>query len=261
MMLWGTWPLDQFKTFILILMRVTSILFFMPVFGTRNIPALSKIGLSIMISLLLLPLVKIDSQFFPREPINFCFLVIKEIILGMVLGLSIKFIFAGVQAGGHLAGFNMGFTMAQIVDPQSGIQETVLTQLYFLLSVLIFLALDGHHWFIRALTYSLEIVPPGGFFLREQLGEYLLKLSGGIFIIAVKIAAPILVALFLVQMGLGILAKAAPQINIMMTSFPLIIAAGLLILTLSTLLIIGFLKEILADGSQKLIWAILPMVK
>lgn len=261
MVLGETWPLEQMKIFILILIRVAAILYFMPVLGTRNIPAISKIGLSMMISFLLIPLVKIDSQSFPQEPLYFVLFLLKEIILGMVLGISIKFIFAGVQAGGHLAGFNMGFTMAQIVDPQSGFQETVLTQLYFLLSMLIFLAIDGHHWFIRALSYSLEIVPPGGFFLREPLGEHLVRLSGGILIIAVKIAAPILVALFLVQMGLGILAKAAPQINIMMTSFPLIIAAGLLILALSTLLIMGYLKEIFMDGSRGLIFGILPMVK
>lgn len=260
-MLWGTWTLDHLQIFILILIRVSAILFFMPVLGTRNIPSLAKIGLSMVISLLLVPIVRMDSQSFPQGPLYFGFFLLKEIILGMVLGLSIRVIFAGVQAGGHLAGFNMGFTMAQIVDPQSGFQETVLTQLYFLLSILVFLAIDGHHWFIRALTFSLEIVPPGGFFLRGQLGEYLLKLSGGIFIIAIRIAAPILVALFLVQMGLGILAKAAPQINIMMTSFPLIIAAGLLILALSTLLIVGYLKEIFADGSQALILEILPRVK
>lgn len=260
-MLDGTWPLDQMKIFILILIRVAVVLFFMPVLGTRNIPAISKIGLSTMITLLLVPLVKIDSQIFPQEPIYFAFFLLKEIILGLVLGLSVKVIFAGVQAGGHLAGFNMGFTMAQIVDPQSGFQETVLTQLYFLLSMLIFLAIDGHHWFIWALSYSLEIVPPGGFYLRGQLGEHLIKLSGSILIIAVKIAAPILVALFLVQMGLGILAKAAPQINIMMTSFPLIIAAGLLILALSTLLLMGYLKEIFMEGGRGLIWEILPMVK
>lgn len=260
-MLWGTWSLDNLQIFILILIRVTAILFFMPVLGTRNIPSLSKIGLSMVISLLLVPIVRMDSQSFPQVPLYFGFFLLKEIILGMVLGLSIKVIFAGVQAGGHLAGFNMGFTMAQIVDPQSGFQETALTQLYFLLSILVFLAIDGHHWFIRALTFSLEIVPPGEFFLRGQLGEYLLKLSGGIFIIAIKIAAPILVALFLVQMGLGILAKAVPQINIMMTSFPLIIAAGLLILALSTLLTVGYLKEIFADGSQALILEILPKVK
>lgn len=260
-MLGATWPLDQMKIFILILIRVTAILFFMPVLGTRNIPTISKIGLSMMITLLLIPLLKIDSQSFPQEPMYFAFFLLKEIILGLVLGLSVKVIFAGVQAGGHLAGFNMGFTMAQIVDPQSGFQETVLTQLYFLLSMLIFLAIDGHHWFIRALTYSLEIIPPGEFFLREQLGEHLVKLSGGILIIAVKIAAPILVALFLVQMGLGILAKAAPQINIMMTSFPLIIAAGLLILTLSTLLLMGYLREIFMEGSRSLIFEILPTVK
>ncbi|MGB9697784.1 MAG: flagellar biosynthetic protein FliR [Thermodesulfobacteriota bacterium] len=260
-MLWGAWPFEQIKTFILILMRVTAVLFFMPVLGTRNIPAVSKIGLSMIISLLLLPLVKIDPQSFPKEPLFFVSLLLKEIILGMVLGLSVKVIFAGVQAGGHISGFHIGFTMAQIIDPQSESQETVLTQLYFFLSLLIFLAIDGHHWFIRALTYSFEFIPLGSFFLKAQLGEHLLKLSGTIFIIAVKIAAPILVALFLVQMGLGILAKAAPQINIMMTSFPLIIAVGLLILALSTTLVMDYLKEIFLGGSRGLVLEILPLAK
>lgn len=260
-MLWGAWPLEQIKTFVLILMRVSAILFFMPGLGTRSIPEVSKIGLSMIISLLLLPLVKIDAQCFPNEPLFFIFFLLKEIILGMVLGFSVKVIFAGVQAGGHISGFHMGFTMAQIIDPQTQSQETVLTQLYFFLSLLIFLAIDGHHWFIRALTYSFEIIPLGSFFLKAHLGEYLLKLSGTIFIIAVKIAAPILVALFLVQMGLGILAKAAPQINIMMTSFPLIIAVGLLILALSTVLMMGYLKEILLGISRGLVLEILPMAK
>ncbi len=260
-MLWETWPLEQLKIFMLILMRVTSILFFMPALGTRNIPAISKIGLSIMISLILLPLVKIDTQNFPQETIALLIFLLKEILLGMVLGLSIKFILAGVQAGGHLAGFNLGFTMAQIVDPQSGFQETVLTQLYFLLSTLLFFAIDGHHWFIQALSRSLEIVPPGEFFLKGELGENLLRLSGAIFIIAVKIAGPILVVLFIVQMGLGILAKAAPQINIMMMSFPLIIVVGLLISALSIVLIMEYLAEVLREGGSSLIFEILPLVR
>jgi len=236
-------------------------LFLMPFLGSRNVPNLLKIGLTMTVSLILLPLVKINPQNLPSEPYQFVFLMIGELLIGFILGLSVKLIFSGLQMGGLLAGFQMGLGMANIINPQSGINEPLLSQFYYLLGILIFLSIDGHHWFFRALAQSFNLLPPGEIYLRFPLYDHLVSLAGNMFVIGVKIAVPVLAVLIFTQMALGILAKAAPQVNILMISFPLTIGLGFLILGLSLDLLLPYFRALFEESGKGLVFKLLPLMQ
>ena len=148
------WSLLQFQSFVLILMRVCPILFMMPILSSSSLPALLKVGLALTFGLILLPLVKIDPQLLPREPFQFAALMGAELIIGFILSLSVRILFAAIQTGGEVVAMQMGFSMASVVDPQSEVSTPVISQFIYFLGLLVFLSIDGHHWFFRALFQS-----------------------------------------------------------------------------------------------------------
>jgi flagellar biosynthetic protein FliR len=255
------WSLLQFQALVLILMRVSPILFMMPVLSSRSLPSLLKAGLTLTVGLILLPLVQMDPRLLPSEPIQFGFLMAAELMIGLILGLSVKIIFAGIQMGGELAGFQMGLSLANVMDPQSEVNAPILSQFLYLVSMIVFLAVDGHHWFFRALYQSFLLLAPGEIHLQEGLYRHFLGLLTSLFVVAVKIAAPVMAVLIFTQIGLGILAKAVPQINILITSFPLTLGIGLLFLALSIELLLPYFRSLFQQTGRELVYTLLPLMQ
>lgn len=251
----------MFQAWLLILMRVAPVIFMMPLFHSRNIPVRVKAGLTLIISLALLPAVKIETGPFPSEPLSFVFLTLSELMIGFLLGFSVRLTFAGLQLAGELAGFQMGFGMARVMNPQSGSESTVVSEFYYLIGLLLFLAADGHHWFFKALAQSFHLLAPGEFQPREGLIQLFIRLSGRMFVLAIQIAAPILVIMILVQIALGIIARMIPQVNVLMSSFPLTISLGLIFLGLSMELFRPLLENLMGESGRGLVTVVLPLMK
>jgi flagellar biosynthetic protein FliR len=255
------WSLLQFQSLILILMRVAPILFMMPILSSGSLPTLLKVGLSLTFALLLLPLIKIDPRLLPREPFQFAALMGAELMIGFILSLSIKIIFAAIQTGGELIAFQMGFSMASVVDPQSDISTPVISQFIYFMGILIFLSIDGHHWFFRAVHQSFLLLAPGEIHLKAGLYSHLVNLMGNLFVIAVKLAAPVLAVLTFTQIALGILAKAVPQVNILLASFSLTIGIGLLFLGFSMELLLPYFGNLFQAAGKGLVSTLLPLMQ
>lgn len=255
------WSLLQFQSLILIVMRVAPILFMMPILNSRSIPNILRIGLTLTVGLILLPLVKINPQYLPREPFQFGLLMLAELMIGLILSLSVQIIFGGIQMGGELISFQMGFSMASVVDPQSDASTTVITEFIYFLSILVFLSIDGHHWFFRAVYQSFLLLAPGEVHLRPGLYSHLLNLMGNLFIIGVKLAAPVLAVMIFTQISMGILAKAVPQVNILMTSFPLTITIGLLFIAFSLDLVLPYFEGLFQGAGKGLVFTLLPLMQ
>jgi flagellar biosynthetic protein FliR len=117
-------------------------------------------------------------------------------------------------------------------------------QLKNLIAMLIFLAINAHHWFLRSLVESFRLVPPFGFHYSASLMEYLMQLGGNMFLIAIKVGAPVMVALLLTSVALGLVARTVPQMNIFIVAFPLKIVIGLLFLAFSLPYLLSFLKHL-----------------
>ena len=254
------WSLQQFQALVIVLVRVASILFLMPLLGTRYVPMMVKVGLALVISLIILPLVAVEVQGALFEPVGFAFYLIAELMIGLSLGLSVKLIFAGIQLAGEFMGYQMGLAMASLIDPQSGVNTTVVAEFHYLAGLLLFLSLDGHHWFFKALVESFREIVPGGLHLKTGLYLYLLQLSGKMFVVAVKLAAPVTAIILFSQIALGLTAKMVPQINLLMASFPLTIGLGLLFWLFSLDLFAPYLKSLFDQAGREMVYTVLPLI-
>ena len=217
---------EQIEILVFVFLRVSAIVVTMPIFGTGSAPARVKAGLSLMIALLVFPFVEITPP--PTEVLTLVLRMIGEVMIGIIIGFAVRLIFAGVQLAGQLAGFMMGFAIVNVFDPLTSAQVSILAQVQYLFAVLLFLAVDGHHIFLGAITESYQLVYPLGFHFSGELVQVIAGLAGDIFTIAIKIGAPAVTALLIVDIGFGLIARTVPQMNILIVGFPVKIAVGLL---------------------------------
>jgi flagellar biosynthesis protein FliR len=217
------------EAFILVLIRVSAMIMMLPAFGDATVPAAVKWGLSILITLLLFPIVKAGIP--PTRDIGFLPLVLGiagELMIGIIIGLSARFIFAGIQLSGEILGFQMGFSVASVVDPTSSVQISIIAEFQYLLSLLLFMTVNAHHVFISAIAESFQVAPPLSVHFSGPLLQALLTLAKDIFVIAIKISAPVMAVLLFTNVAMGLVARTVPQMNIFIVSFPLQIAVGLI---------------------------------
>lgn len=225
-------------SFYLTLFRISVVLFVMPFFGD-TIPVLVKATLLIVLTLAVWPQLSFPAEYFPANPLNLAVMFAGEIVLGMSLGIIVRMLIAAVQIGGQIINFQMGFSMVNAIDPLTGMQEPVTTHFLYMCTMLTFLTLNGHLHLIKALGDSFDIVPPGGLFLTPQLMSEVMLFAKQMFILGVRIAAPVILALFLVDLALALISKMAPQMNVLVLGFPLKIMVRFLFMT--------FIMQIMSD--------------
>lgn len=214
-----------------------------PVLGSKNIPLIFKAGLVLAITIILFPILDFSDMILTSEIMSFSIGVIGEIILGVIIGLSVRILFAGVQMAGNIAGVQMGFGMARVIDPEIGSQVSIIAQFYYLIAIMIFLAINAHYWFLHAVADSFYLVPPFDFQYRASLTEQLINMGGNMFVIALKVGAPVMAALLLTSVAFGLIARTVPQIHIMIVAFPVKILVGLLFLGFALPFLGAFFKE------------------
>ena len=150
--------------------------------------------------------------------------------MGLVLGYAGRLLFIGIQFAGQLSGLQMGFGIVNVIDPASHDQISIIGQFLNILAILMVLTLDGHHVILNGLISSFDAVPLGGVVLQAAIAHKFIALTSEVFIIAIKISAPILIALFLISTAMGVLARTVPQMNVFIVGFPVQLAVGLSVL-------------------------------
>jgi flagellar biosynthetic protein FliR len=225
--------LQYLPNLLLVFCRITSFFIVAPVFSARNVPNHFKVGFSFLITLVAFS--TIDQNAMTIDG-TYLITVMKEIVIGLLLGFVAYLFFTVVQISGSFIDMQMGFSMANIIDPMTGTQSPILGNLKFMLAVLLFLTFNGHHYFIHAIIDSYKWVPLSNqvfaHIYNGQVSDFLLKSFASVFKLAFQMAAPMIAALFLIDVGLGILAKTAPQFNIFVIGMPLKILVGFILLTL-----------------------------
>ncbi|MBU0518961.1 flagellar biosynthetic protein FliR [bacterium] len=227
--------LDQALVWVLIFVRIISALAVMPVFSFGAIPMPVRIGLAGFIAFITFPLV--------TPPVGWMgtlsgvwgliAILLPEILIGIIMGMVAHFIFYGVQLCGQFLGMQIGFAIANIVDPSTEEQVSIIAQLQFTFAMLIFLIFNGHHFLLSGILQTFETVPLGGMQFDSNMVNVFVDLCGNIYVSAVKIAAPVMAALFLSEVALGIIARTVPQMNVFLVGIPLKIGLGLLTMALS----------------------------
>ena len=240
-------PYHEFKIFFLVLIRVSVILFMFPFFNSRVIPVLSKAGLVLVTTITLFPVVNHRVVAFPESSWGLFQLIIAELIIGMTLGLLIQTVFEGVRMMGQLVGFQTGFAITNILDPQSGIQVSILSNTAYLVAMVLFLLFNGHHILLNALRQSFEVIDFGSLDLNGRVFNEMIPLFGNMFLVAIKIGAPAIAALLFTKALFGLITRFIPQMNIMIVAFPVQVFIGLFFfgICLNTLLI--FMERYVGD--------------
>ncbi|MDL2285321.1 flagellar biosynthetic protein FliR [Desulfovibrio sp. OttesenSCG-928-F07] len=234
---------STFFGFVLTFIRVSLLIFLMPFFGGESIPMQVKALVCLIFTIAIWPAQGIPGEFFPAHPMNLVLLVAGELVLGMSLALMVNFIFAGIQLGGQIIGFQMGFSMLSLADPATNQQLVVTSFLANSVGMAVFLALDGHLFLLHGLMSSFELMPPGSLFIDSHAVFDMVKLSAQMFVLAVKVAGPVLASLFMVELALALMAKTAPQMNLLAMGFPIKIAVGFTFLSMMFSLIGLYMDE------------------
>ena len=235
---------EQFQSFLLATMRVGAIFMTAPIFGSKNLPVQLKIGLILLTAIVLFPLLRSMDFIFPSHVISFGLAMGAEVIIGAIIGFSVRLIFSAIQLAGQLIGFQMGFAIVNVMDPQTSAHISIIAQFKNIVATLVFLSVNAHHLFVQAIVSSFRLVPPMNFNFSPSLMESILGLTNKVFIIAIKIGAPLIAALLFASVVLGLIARTVPQINIFIVGFPLKIAVGLIGLGLSMPIFCFFLRRI-----------------
>lgn len=219
--------------FIGVFFRLLGVLILLPMFGERQVPALLKIAFSLILSFIIFPMIKVPVDQINIEVDALIGLVLKESAIGMVLGFVSRIVFYGVLLAAKFVGYQMGFGMANMLDPSSGAQISPLAQFQQVIALAIFLVFNFHHSFIQILKNSFSIVPIGKVYFSPEIGRQLIIYTGKIFLIGVKLAAPILTALVFTMFSLGLIARTVPQVNVFVLSFPISFLIGFIVFIVS----------------------------
>lgn len=242
----------DFVLILLIFIRVLSAVVATPIYSHISIPSQVKIFISFIIAFIIFSI---------SNPANIAVdfnvwwlfsMAIKEVAIGLIIGFTLNLVFYGFNFAGTFIGFDMGLAMAQVMNPMEETNGNVIGQVIYFLALMIFFIIDGHQYVLRALAFSFKIIPLGELSLKEGLFNLLIKYSAAVFVISVKIAAPILVSFFLIHIAEGILARMIPQMQVFFVTQPLKIGIGFVLL--GTILPVYFyvIKNLLEDFENKL---------
>ena len=217
--------------FLLILMRISAIFLSSPIFGRNNIPNLAKIILSVLITYILLPITPMEYGDVTGNLVVFVGACLTEFLIGAVMGFVVTLFFSAVTFAGQIIDTQLGFSMANVFDPQSG-QVTVTSGLLNTVVLLAFFAIDGHLTIIRLFADSYYYVPIRQGILNPDIAVYIVQLFSTMLILAAKFAVPVIAAAIVSEIGFGIIVRTVPQMNVFVVGIPLKIVIGTAILFL-----------------------------
>ena len=223
----------EFERFLFIFFRVGALILFVPVLGSKQIPMTMKVGFILFIAIVIFPLVQNQPLPEPQSIFELAIYLTADVTIGLGIAFIARLIFGAVQVAGTVVDFQMGFGVVNVIDPQTDTQVSVTAQFHNILAILVFLAIDAHHFIIQAIVDSFFIINPAEVSFSGITPEYMLHLFSGTFTTAVKIAAPIMAILFFLSVGLGLVARTVPQMNVFIVGFPLQIGVGLVMVGLS----------------------------
>lgn len=228
-------------------LRIGALFMAAPIFGARTVPVRIRIILASLITVLLYPNMPDTSGI---DPLGHAGIVIalQQILIGVFMGMTLHIMFATLVMAGMISATTMGLGFASTVDPQNGVQVTVLGQYYLIMATLLFLAVDGHLLLLKVLADSFLAIPLNGGLLSMQVLWNLVIFSAEMFLTALLIALPIMVGVLLVNLGLGVVTRAAPQLNIFAVGFPATMLTGFVLVLLCQPLLAPLLMDLFSNS-------------
>lgn len=238
--------IPSFSGFLLILVRVTSFFITMPIYSHRSVPARYRVGIGFFLAWIMyytmdIPTFEIDASYY--------LLIIKEALVGLLIGFIAYMILSAIQIAGGFIDFQMGLAIANVIDPQTGVQSPLVGQYLYTFALLFLLATNGHHLLLDGIFYSYQFIPIDQYFINfssEGLLEFVIISFNQMFVIAFQMAIPVVGSLFIVDVALGILARTMPQLNVFVVGLPIKLFVGFVVILIVmgvTMTVVGHLFE------------------
>lgn len=234
--------LSVIPAFLLIFARTLAFLMTVPLFSYKTIPTTFKIGFSFFLSIVILssldaPVFSVDHHYF--------LLLLKEVFVGLAIGFIAYLILSAVQIAGGFIDFQMGFAIANVVDPQTGAQSPITGQFFYMIAILFLLSVNGHHLLIDGIFNSYQFIALDSLITIDgAFSEFIIVTFNRLFVISFQMALPIVGCLFLVDVALGIIARTVPQVNVFVVGLPLKILVSFLAISVFLSLYIILAKYI-----------------
>lgn len=226
-------------SFFMVLVRMSVMFAILPIVGDSAVPGTVKILLSLAISFVVFPyLVKTgsinleDARIWGSSAGGIVGTAALEVIVGLALGFVARLSFEAISFGANLVGTYMGLASASVYDPHQESQSQIVAQFQVALATLLFLSLDAHHWMFESLFSSYKIVGLGKFSMSALFGAQWIDITGQVFRFAIQISAPIAIVVFAINVAFGVLAKALPQVNMLVLSLGVTALAGFAVMFL-----------------------------
>lgn len=232
------------NAFLLVLFRISALMLSAPFFGNTAVPSRVKLGLSLVITLVIYPLLPWSTVNIPTNAVAFALVVARELLIGIAIGYAARAVFAGIEMAGQLISFQMGLALATTFDPNSGHQSAVVAMFYYWAALIIFMGLNAHHWLLQAVVESYRLIGFGEATFNANTLQVMVRFLGDIFKVAVQVSAPVTVVLFFTNALLAILGRAMPQMHIFLVGLPLTLGIGLLIMVASFPAIVAFIPTL-----------------
>jgi flagellar biosynthetic protein FliR len=244
--------LEKWFFFLLIWTRLVGIVFLFPFFSWRGVPVALRLWLSLVLAVLLFFSLQGEPAPAPEDSVRLVLLIAQEALTGLALGYLTLLFFSLFVNAGQMIDLSSGLMLSAVFDPQFGGQVTFMGQFYYLLALVFYLTLNGHHYLLQALAGSFRVIPPGRGLVAPELTGGLIRLFADIFTLAFQIVAPVVIILLIVDLALGLIAKTVPQVHVFIEGLPLKIALSLLILALLVPLTGAVWESLLADFIDRL---------
>lgn len=232
---------NEYQMFLLVLVRTSGLFILSPLFSGQNVPNTMKVGLTFFISMILTPTLTLGVDL--SKEIMFI-LIFKEFLIGVIIGFIAYAFFSAFFVMGQMIDMRIGFSMANVIDPQSKTQVPLTGNFYYMIAFLLILLIDGHHIIIKALRDSYAAIPIGTFIYSEDVLKIIVNSAIKSFEIGFKLSTPIVAVIFLVDVILGIMARTIPQMNVFVVGMPLKLIIGLFIMAVALPLFFGGVQGI-----------------
>lgn len=242
---------DNYVLVLLVFARMSGALLFHPFLGRRNVPVIAKIGLAMLASILLTPVLQVPAPVFSSS-VSFMLSVLKEMAVGYALGLVMNLFLSWVLMAGEAIDMELGLGMGRIYDPQSNVSMPATGSLFNLMITLIFFASNGHLTLLRILANSCQLFPPGPSVINLQEGSFVALILGDMLVLMLKLAMPVIATELLTEAGMGVLMRVVPQINVFVAGLQVKLLVGLAIIIVALPAVSRLMDDTLTQMYKKL---------
>ncbi|RME16388.1 MAG: flagellar biosynthetic protein FliR [Bdellovibrio sp.] len=235
----------EILAFFLVLMRMSAFVVSWPVFGIQKVPAPVKILFALVMSLVIFPVISWKQISVDLESLHIIWLVGREIFIGVAFGFLARIFFFAISIAGQIMSTTLGLSSSQLFNPAMGEQTSSLEQFEIALATLFFLFFQGHLIFISGLVESFQFLPLSMKGIQLQSGIHFSEMVSSVMLIGFKLSAPVLVSIFFMNISMAIIGRTVPQINVLITSLPVNILVGFIVLIFSMPMLVWQFKDVL----------------